>query len=205
MNYTTIPTKEIVEKTKNTLTENGIETIVVENSALALEKIKELIPQGVSVMNGSSTTLNQIGFVEYLKEGKHGWNNLHATILAEQDPEKQALLRKQSVLSDFYLGSVHGLTEDGEFVIGSNSGSQLPHIVFTSQHLIFVVSTNKIVPTLADALKRLEEYSLPLEDARAKSIGWGGSQLSKIVIWKKENAKMGRKVKMILVNEVLGY
>lgn len=205
MNYTTIPTKEIVEKTKNTLTENGIETIVVENGALALEKIKELIPQGVSVMNGSSTTLNQIGFVEYLKEGKHGWNNLHATILAEQDPEKQALLRKQSVLSDFYLGSVHGLTEDGEFVIGSNSGSQLPHIVFTSQHLIFVVSTNKIVPTLADALKRLEEYSLPLEDARAKSIGWGGSQLSKIVIWKKENAKMGRKVKMILVNEVLGY
>lgn len=205
MNYTTIPTKEIVEKTKNTLTENGIETIVVENGALALEKIKELIPQGVSVMNGSSTTLNQIGFVEYLKEGKHGWNNLHATILAEQDPEKQALLRKQSVLSDFYLGSVHGLTEDGEFVIGSNSGSQLPHIVFTSQHLIFVVSTNKIVPTLADALKRLEEYSLPLEDARAKSIGWGGSQISKIVIWKKENQKMGRTVKMILINEPLGY
>lgn len=205
MNYTTIPTKEIVEKTKNALTENGIETIVVENGALALEKIKELIPQGVSVMNGSSTTLNQIGFVEYLKEGKHGWNNLHATILAEQDPEKQALLRKQSVLSDFYLGSVHGLTEDGEFVIGSNSGSQLPHIVFTSQHLIFVVSTNKIVPTLLDALKRLEEYSLPLEDARAKSIGWGGSQISKIVIWKKENQKMGRTVKMILINEPLGY
>lgn len=205
MNYTTIPTKEIVEKTKNALTENGIETIVVENGALALEKIKELIPQGVSVMNGSSTTLNQIGFVEYLKEGKHGWNNLHATILAEQDPEKQALLRKQSVLSDFYLGSVHGLTEDGEFVIGSNSGSQLPHIVYTSPNIIFVVSTNKIVPTLIDALERLEKYSLPLEDARAKSIGWGGSQLSKIVIWKKENAKMGRKVKMILVNEVLGY
>lgn len=205
MNYTTIPTKEIVEKTKNALTENGIETIVVENGALALEKIKELIPQGVSVMNGSSTTLNQIGFVLYLKEGKHGWNNLHATILAEQDPEKQALLRKQSVLSDFYLGSVHGLTEDGEFVIGSNSGSQLPHIVFTSQHLIFVVSTNKIVPTLLDALKRLEEYSLPLEDARAKSIGWGGSQISKIVIWKKENQKMGRTVKMILINEPLGY
>lgn len=205
MNYTTIPTKEIVEKTKNTLTENGIETIVVENGALALEKIKELIPQGVSVMNGSSTTLNQIGFVLYLKEGKHGWNNLHATILAEQDPEKQALLRKQSVLSDFYLGSVHGLTEDGEFVIGSNSGSQLPHIVYTSPNIIFVVSTNKIVPTLIDALERLEKYSLPLEDARAKSIGWGGSQLSKIVIWKKENAKMGRKVKMILVNEVLGY
>lgn len=205
MDYTTIPTKEIVEKTKNALTENGIETIVVENGALALEKIKELIPQGVSIMNGSSTTLNQIGFILYLKEGKHGWNNLHATILAEQDPEKQALLRKQSVLSDFYLGSVHGLTEDGEFVIGSNSGSQLPHIVYTSPNIIFVVSTNKIVPTLIDALERLEKYSLPLEDARAKSIGWGGSQLSKIVIWKKENAKMGRKVKMILVNEVLGY
>ena len=45
-------------------------------------------------------------------------------ILAEKDPAKQALLRTQSALSDFYLGSVHAIAETGEFIIASNSGSQ---------------------------------------------------------------------------------
>ena len=36
-------------------------------------------------MNGSSVTLEQIGFVDYLKAGAHGWNNVHAGIVAEPD------------------------------------------------------------------------------------------------------------------------
>jgi hypothetical protein len=64
-------------------------------------------------MNGASTTLQQIGYVDYLKEGKHGWNNLHDGILAEKDTAKQAELRKHSVVSDYYVGSVHALTDTG--------------------------------------------------------------------------------------------
>jgi len=51
-------------------------------------------------MNGSSTTLTEIGFVDYLKEGIHGWDNVHEDILNEKDPAKQAQLRKESVLAD---------------------------------------------------------------------------------------------------------
>ena len=83
-----------------------------------------------------------------LKAGSHGWNNLHAGVLAEKDPEKQKALRRQALLSDYYLGSVHGLSETGEMLIASNSGSQLPHITFSSPNVIFVVGTQKIVPTL---------------------------------------------------------
>ena len=205
MNYDTLATKEIVSKTASALNANGIETFVAENGSEALEKIKELIPKGASVMNGSSRTLEQIGYIDYLKEGQHGWNNLHASILEEKDPAKQALLRKQSVLSDFYLGSVHALAENGEFVIGSNTGSQLPHIVFTSQNLIFVVSTKKIVPTLADAMKRLEEHVQPIEDKKILEKFKIHTMLSKVIIFKRENTMLGRKATMILVNEDLGY
>src|SRR6266478_2357503 len=140
MKYDTVATKESIDKTVKGLGSRNVLTTVVKNGAEALDKIKELIPQGASVMNGASTTLDQIGFIEYLKSGSHGWNNLHANILNEKDPAKQAVLRKQAVLSDYYLGSVHGLAETGEFVVASNSGSQLPHIVFTSPNLILVVS-----------------------------------------------------------------
>jgi len=156
-------------------------------------------------MNGSSRTLEEIGFVNYLKEGKHGWNNLHEAILAEKDQGKQAQLRKQSVLSDYYLGSVHALAETGEFLVSSNSGSQLPHIAFTSQNLIFVVGVQKIVPTLADAFDRLEKYVVPLEGERVQKAMDMGTYSSKILIVNKEQPFMERKSHIILVNEKLGF
>lgn len=203
--YDTLATKKVLDQTIEALKARNIEGLMVENGAAALEKIKELIPQGASVMNGSSRTLEQVGFVDYLKSSVHGWNNLHEGILAEKDPAKQAILRKQAVLSDYYLGSVHAFAETGEFIVASNTGSQLPHIVFTSANLIFVVGAQKIVPTLADAFKRLEEHVIPLEDARMKKAYGVGTNQNKIVVFKGENPMMGRKVRVIFVNESLGF
>jgi L-lactate utilization protein LutC len=205
MNYNILATKEAVDKTIKALNSKNIETFLVKNGPEALEKIKELIPQGASVMNGASVSLEQIGFVDYLKSGTHGWKNLHEAILAEKDPAKQAILRKQSVLSDYYLGSVHALIENGEFIIASNTGSQLPYIVFTSPNLIFVVSTKKIVPNLTEAMKRLEEHVVPLEDKHMMEKYGVNTALNKIVIFKNENHMLGRKVRMILVKEDLGF
>lgn len=205
MPYDTLATKEIIATTADALKKNGIEPIIVPTGIDALAKIKELIPNGASVMNGSSVTLEQIGFVEYLKSGAHPWNNLHAGILAEKDPIQQGVLRKQAVLADYYLGSVHALAETGEFIIASNTGSQLPHIVFTSPNIIFVVSTKKIVPTLADAMKRLEEYVVPLEDKHMQELYGINTAISKVVIFKRENPMMKRNITMILVEESLGF
>lgn len=205
MQYNILASKETVTKTVGALKTHGIEAYIVENETKALEKIKELIPNGASVMNGASRTLEQIGFVDYLKSGKHGWNNLHAAVVAEKDPVKQSQIRKQATLSDYYVGSVHALSQTGEFVIASNSGSQLPHIVFNSPNLIFVVGTQKIVPTLSDALKRLKTHVIPLEDANMKQKYGVGTSPNKVLIFKGENQMMGRKVHMILVNKVLGF
>lgn len=205
MSHDTLADKETVQQTIEAMVKRNIQAMVVETSAEALAKVKELVPAGASIMNGSSTTLEQIGFVAYLKSGTHGWNNVHEAILAETDPAKQALLRKQAVLSDFYVGSVHALAQTGELVIASNTGSQLPHIVFTSPNIIFVIGTQKITPTLADALSRLEEYVKPLEDERARQAYGVGTADNKIVIFKGENPMMGRKVQVIFVNEKLGF
>ncbi len=205
MQYNILATKETVDKTVEGLAARNIEALVVDTGAEALAKIKELIPAGGSVMNGASVSLEQIGFVDYLKSGAHGWNNLHEGILAEKYPAKQAVLRKQAVLSDYYLGSVHALAETGEFLVASNTGSQLPHVVFTSANLIFVVGVQKLVPTLAEAFKRLEEYVVPLEDEHMKQKYGSGTALNKVVVFRGENPMLGRKVKVILVNEVLGF
>jgi L-lactate utilization protein LutB len=205
MQYNQLASNESIQTTIGELAKHNIEAITVENKVEALEKIKELIPAGVSVMNGTSTTLQEIGFVEYLKAGQHGWDNLHEAIIAEKDPAKQEQLRKESALSDYYVGSVHALSETGEFVIASNTGSQLPHLVFTSHNLLLLVGAQKIVPTLSDALKRLEEYVVPLENERSKEAYGVPTALNKIVIFKGESPMIGRKVKLIIVKEALGF
>jgi hypothetical protein len=205
MDYNQLATTEVVTKTIKSLNSKNIKTILVKNGGEALSKIKELIPTGASVMNGASATLEQIGFVDYLKSGTHSWNNLHEKILEESDKTKQSILRKQSVLSDYYLGSVHALMENGEFIVASNTGSQLPHIVFTSPNLIFVVSIKKIVPNFFEGMKRLEEYVVPLEDKHMKEKYGVGTSLNKVVIFKNENLMLDRKVHVILVEENLGF
>lgn len=201
-----LASKETIEKTMAALAERGHLPELVETRAEALARIKALIPQGASVMNGASRSLEEVGFVQYLKDGAHGWNNLHAGILAEKDPAKQGMLRKQAALSDFYLGSAHAIAETGEIVVASNSGSQLPHLVFTSQNIILIVGAQKIASDLDSAIKRLKEYVFPLEDARMKSVGVAaGSHISKLLIINKEQPFMGRKSHIILVNEKIGF
>ena len=206
MDYDTLASVERINRAIVGLKSHNIRAEVVDSGVAALARIKELIPKNVSVMNGTSRTLEQIGYIDYLKAGTHEWDNLKENIVAEKDPVKQAELRKHSVVSEYYLGSVHALAENGDIVVASASGSQLPHVVFTSQNLIFVVSTKKIVPTLADAFDRIEKHVFPLEDARMQeAYGGAHSVLAKILILKAEPAMMKRTVQVLLVNENLGF
>jgi len=205
MEFNKLATGDTVLRTIEALKKRNIDAMQAETGAHALEMIKELIPKKASVMNGTSRTLEQIGFVDYLKSNSHGWNNLHEAIAEEKDKAKQALLRRQAVLSDYYLGSVHALTEEGELVIASNTGSQLPSIVYTSPNIIFVASTKKIVHTMNDAMERLEKHVVPLEDKRMIELYGSGTAVYKVVVIKGENPYMGRKVQLILVNEDLGF
>lgn len=205
MNYTTLADKTSLDKTILSLSGKGYKVFNTQSSIEALEKIKEIIPEGSVLMNGSSTTLNQIGFTDFLKDNNHKWNNLHSAIVSEIDPAEQGKLRKKATLSDYYIGSVHAITEEGEMIIASNTGSQLPNIVFSSTNLVFVIGTQKIVKNLAEAMERLENHVKALEDERSKVAYGVPTSVNKIVIFKGENPYMGRTVNIILVNELLGF
>ena len=204
MNYKNPASKKTVNNTVDGLKSRGYEVVLVKTGQEALKEIENTIPDGVSVTNGSSVTLEQIGYTALIESGQQKWNDLGANIKKEPEKEKRATLRRESSISDYYVGSVHALIENGDYLVASNTGSQLPHIVFTS-NLIFVVSTKKIVPTLGEAFKRLTEYVVPLEDEHMKNLYGSGTALNKIVISKGEAPMIGRKVKFILVEEDLGF
>ncbi|OGK19144.1 hypothetical protein A3G67_02630 [Candidatus Roizmanbacteria bacterium RIFCSPLOWO2_12_FULL_40_12] len=197
--------EQSIKKTVEGLKKRNVNPIVVNSGKEAHDKVVEIIPKGESVMNGSSRTLEQIGFIEHLKSGDHGWDNQHETVITEKDPSKQAELRKQALLSDYYLGSVHAVTEEGAYIVASNTGSQLPHIAYSSANVILVVGTQKIVSNLDEAVKRLEEYVVPLEEVNMQQKYGVSTNISKLLIVKNEHPMTGRKITMILVKEKLGF
>jgi len=203
MNYETLPSEETITKTAEAIKQRGIEVIIVNSKEEALAKVKELIPEGATVMNGSSTTLDEIGFVEYLKQGKHPWKNLHDPILQEQDQQKRMELMRQAVLADYFLGSTNAIAETGELVSADASGSRVGAYPFAAGKVILVSGINKIVPTLEDAIKRVREYAYPLENERAKKVYGMGSMVGKMLITEKE--MFPQRTTLILVKEKLGF
>src|SRR5687767_3149271 len=206
MAYDTLPAPEIVQRTMESVKARGIHAELVDTKEAALERVQALMPPNCVVMTGSSVTLQQIGFEEILISGNHPWRNFKADLLAEKDPVKQSTMRRQGTLAEFFLGSVNALAETGELVFASGSGSQLPAYAYTSRNVIWVVGTQKITPTLEDALRRVREYVLPLEDQRQRSLGnQAGSQINRILIIEREPAYLRRNLTLVLVNQALGF
>ncbi len=203
MSYDTLASEEAINKTAAALTAKKYNVAVVTSRAEALAKLKEIIPTGADVMTGGSVTLEEIGFSDLLKSGKNGWVNWKDKIFSEKDQAKQMDLRKQSSAASYYLASAHALSEDGILFQGSYSGSQIPAFAMLSPHAIFVVGCQKIVPAFEDGIKRVREYSLPMEDKHQKAMGNAGSDLKKMLITFSDMTD-GR-ITVILVKEKLGF
>ena len=202
--YEALALKEAVNKAKKELEKRGIKVEFINTKEDALKRLKELIPKNSEVMTGGSTTLEQIGFVNLLKSKNHQWVNLKDKILAEKDKNKQNELRRLSVTSQYFIGSVHAVSQTGEVLVASASGSQIPSYAFSSDNVIWVVGTHKITKNLKDAFDRVRNYALPLEDKRMKSIGYSGSTIGKLLIFERE-IMPNRKITLIFVNEKLGF
>jgi len=207
MNYNSLPTPEHIQRTIEALRTRGVKGLLVETKEEALNQIQSMIPAGASVMTGASVTLQQIGFEALLIEGKHAWRNIKGEILAEKDPTKQTVLRKQGTLADYFLGSVHAITENGEILIASATGSQLSAYAYSSPNIIWVAGAQKITPTLESALQRVRNYVLPLEDQHMKQLHGkdAGSFIGKLMIFEREAPYLHRNVNLVLVNEALGF
>ncbi len=205
MDFGILPSQEHIQRTVEAVNARGIHAELVQTKEEALARLQELIPAGAVVMTGGSVTLTQVGLEALLISGNHPWRNFKADLLAEKDPAKQAALRLQGTMAEFFLGSVNAISETGELVFASATGSQLPAYAFTSRNVVWVAGAQKITPTLEDALRRVREYVLPLEDQRQKNLGnKAGSFIGRILILEREPPYLRRNLRLILVNQALG-
>jgi len=111
-------------------------------------------------------------------------------------------IRKLISGTDYMLGSVNAVTEDGILVAASASSSQLGPYASTAGKVILVVGSQKIVPDLETALRRIHDYVLPWEDDQVRKVMNIGSFVGKLLIVEREwvNGRMT----VILVRQPIG-
>ncbi len=201
--WTTLADQISLDKTIASLQANHIDTVAVANKEEAKKKLLELLPLGSEVFSMTSMTLEALGVLPDINEsGK--FDSVRKKLLLMNRETQGREMRKLGAAPDWAVGSVQAVTQDGQIMIASQTGSQLSAYASGAGHIIWVAGTQKIVQNIDEGFRRIYEHCLPLEGQRAKkAYGRSGSSVNKVLLVSKE-IKPGRTT-LIFVKKVLGF
>lgn len=193
---------QAIENAIKALGANGIKAESVASGEAARKRALEIIPQGAEIMNMTSVTLAVLGLDKEIMDNRQFVSVRNK--LVSMDKKTQGLeMQRLGAAPPWTIGSVHAVTEDGHVLIASATGSQLPAYSYGAMNVLWIVGAQKIVKNTDEGMKRLYEYSFPLENERAKKAYGTGSGVNKILIMNKEVA--ADRIRMIIVKEKLGF
>jgi hypothetical protein len=193
---------EQIERTVKALEANGIHAVVAENGEEARRIFFELVPEGAEVFLGASVTLETLGIKDEIdKSGRY--DSIRPKMFAMDRATQGREIRKLGGTPDYAAGSVHAVTEDGQVLIASNTGSQLGPYASGAGKIVWVVGAQKLVKDLDEGMRRIYEYDLPLETEHMRQLYNMGTGVNKVLIVNREIRP--NRITMIIVKEELGY
>jgi hypothetical protein len=184
------------------LDDNGVQASCVATGAEARQVVASLLPDGAEVFNNTSRTLELTGVADDIeRSGRYEPLRLR---LFQMDREMQAHeMRVMAAAPDYLVGSAHAVTDGGSLLIASASGSQLGPIASGAGQVILIIGSQKIVADVETGMRRIYDYSLPLEDRRAREAYGVPSGVNNVLII--NHAVSAERLSVILVHEALGF
>lgn len=199
--YTVAASEAMLQQLAGRLRERNFEVLMVDGPTEARDAVLELIPAGSQVHTGKSKTLEDAGiFAALAQPGRFDF--LRNRLQGMDRDAMRAAMRTMGATPDYMLGSAHAVTEDGELVFASATGSQLGPYASGANHVAFVIGSQKIVPDLAAAIERIRTCVQPYEDARMKEQGMPGTKLTRLLIL--EGEWLPGRTTVVLVREPIG-
>ena len=184
------------------LTAKGIAAEVFENRAEVRSCLLDLLPEGAEVYTALSQTLAVLGLHEEINTSSRYISLRSQVDKLGREGRMSRTGRKLMASPEYVIGSVHAITHQGQVLIASGSGSQLAGYTFGASHVIWVVGAQQIVRDLDEGLRRIWEYSYPLENERMQTRYGMDSFPAKILLVEGE---MPGRISVLLVKEALGF
>ena len=201
---------------KKSLEANNFEAYLADNVSEAQEiLLKEILPKtgAKSVSWGGSLTFIDSGIYDAIKD------NSDLEVLDTFDkniPREQSLeARRQALLVDLFITGTNAVTKTGQLVNLDMYGNRIAAITFGPKFVVILVGRNKVVSDLEEAMTRIKNYAAPVNamrlDKKTPCVKTSYCEECKSpdricntwTITEKSFPK-GR-VKIILINEVLGF
>jgi hypothetical protein len=200
--FASVATPERIDRTARALAAHGFTVEVLDDAAAARARVAAMLPEGAAVFTAASETLRLSGIESDINDSGR-FVAMKPRIRALDRTTQGDEIRRLRTTPDVVLGSVSAVTEDGALIAASASGSQLPAYAGGAARMILVVGAQKIVPDLGTALRRIERYALPLEDARARATYGQSSAVNKLLVVNAE--PFPGRTAVFLVRQAIGF
>lgn len=177
----------------------------------ALDAILAIIPEGSTVANGGSMTIEEIGLLPAIKSGNYNYIDRYAPKTKEEQKE----CFSKTVSSDYYLMSSNAITLDGMLVNIDGAANRVACLAHGPENVIVVAGMNKITTTLDEAVDRVHNIATPANTVRLNKntpcaqTGVCADCLSpeciccQVLITRRSMIK--NRIKVFLIGEELGY
>lgn len=198
--FDALPDEGTVTATVSALEANGFGVEVVDDLTAARKAVLARIPHGARVWKNTSITLDETGISAEVDAVDGPYESVRLQMTAQNYASRQ--MKEIAAAPDYALGSVHAITEDGELLIGSASGSQFATVAWGAQNVVLVAGLQKVVSDLETARRRLREHSLPLENVRAREAYGQNSRLGKTL---EIYGEMPGRIHLVLIRQAIGF
>jgi acyl-CoA hydrolase len=143
----------------------NFEVVIVDDGAAVKAEVLSRVPEGSQVHTGKSKTLEDAGiFDEFMNNENYDFIR-RRTMKMDRNTQLDEM-RKAGAAPDIMVNSAHAVTEAGQIVMTSATGSQIGPIASGAGKLILVIGSQKVVPDLDTAFRRIEDYVIPYEEER---------------------------------------
>ncbi len=200
--FATLADDARVTRTAAALEANGIRALRAADAAEAKRIVLGLLLDGSQVHHGASQSLEVSGIIGEIERSPR-YDPVGPRIRRLDRNAQADEIRRLSAAPEVMLGSVHAVTQTGALLTASMGGSQPGPSASGAGRVLLVVGTQKIVSDLEEGLRRISDYSFPLEDARAQAAYGIHSAVNKVLIVNREI--IPERITVVLVDEVLGF
>jgi hypothetical protein len=204
--------KEKIEITIQNLINNNMAGFFVQNRIMLLDLLTKLIPESSSVGCGDSITLEETGVFDFLRQGNYNFLDKHNPDLTRE--EKRDIYLKNFTVDTFITGT-NAITLDGKLFNIDGNGSRVAPMLYGPNQVIVVAGINKLTEDVDAALKRTRQIAAPL-DAKRLGKATPCTSLNRCIDCRHQQRICNDfvlitgqfikdRIKVILVNETLGY
>lgn len=198
-------------KVAEALNKRFFEAYYCSDRESGLQKVLELIPQNHVVSWGGTSTVDELGIKDALRQ--------RGQAVIDRDTAKDAQERKEmlkkALTCDTFLMSSNAISSDGELVNIDGTGNRVAALCFGPDQVVVVAGMNKVAGDLDDAMGRARQVAAPINAQRFQlktpcSVNGlcgnckGADCICAQIVTTRVSKPAGR-IKVVLIGEDLGF